>query len=146
MKRLTLTESEELKRQLKNNWGITAKHWVPLEEVKVNKEVIFFPQDYFFEDFGLDGLRELIKSLTDNEIYLWHWETRRKECFSLQADQLVQYKSDLHEKYICDNDCSWVIYMSHENTIAFAGQRLLTMLKQSWINWKRHANKWHAIE
>jgi predicted RNA-binding protein (virulence factor B family) len=69
MEALNSAESKEILQTLYLEWGIKNDHWIPLEEKKNSKEVVFYPQDYFFNNYGIDQLRKLVSSISKAKIY-----------------------------------------------------------------------------
>lgn len=133
---------ENLKKILKEKWDIEADHWLPLSEPTTQEEVVFFPQDYFFGDFGLEQLKNTIAQFSNGKIHQWNWETRKSEFYTIEIDEMVDFKN--LEKYYFDDSCDWVVYVSHENTVAFGGKKLIELLVEKWENWFKHLNQWKA--
>ena len=135
-------ECKEILQSLYLKWGIKNDHWIPLEERKNSKEIVFYPHDYFFNNYGIDQLRKLVSSISKDKIYKWHWETRNQELYEIPIKELISYKQELLEKYYFDQTFDWVIYMSHENTITFGGKTIINQLENDWSNWEKNINQW----
>jgi hypothetical protein len=131
---------ERLKKILKERWNITADHWFPIDEYDINEEVVYFPQNYFFKDFGLERLKTLISEINESTIYQWNWELINEEFYKIQICEMVEFNN--LEKFYFDENCNWIVYLSHENTITIGGQNLIEKLIQDWENWFKHLNKW----
>jgi hypothetical protein len=129
-----------LKKELKERWQITSDHWFPIDEYDIKEEVVYFPQYFFFHDFGLDNLKKIISELDEDVIYQWNWEPVKDEFFKIRVSEMVEFEN--LEKFYFDKDCNWIVYISHENTIAFGGQVLIEKLIKNWDNWFEHLNKW----
>jgi hypothetical protein len=54
----------------------------------------------------------------------------------------MSFRHDRLEKYYFDQSFDWVIYMSHENTIAFGGMTIINQLKNAWSDWEKNINQW----
>ena len=142
-----LKQSEKIKliRQLNKNWGIKTDYWIPLSKLAVDKEVIFYPQDYFLNIFSLERLQNLISNQNFESIYSWRWEIKDHEnLIEIGIGEISSFKKDSLEKYYFDNSFEWVVYMSHENTIAIGGSSIIKDLKQLWSEWEQYVNKWYA--
>lgn len=142
MKNTDKVNIKRLKTALKEKWNITADHWIPLDVHDINEEVVYFPQNYFFKDFGLEKLKILISEIAEYSIYQWNWEPIREEFFKITVSEMVEFES--LEKYYFDENCNCIIYISHENTIAIGGQNLIEKLTQKWENWFKYLNKWEV--
>lgn len=136
------TNREHLKKILKERWYIEAEHWLPLSEPTTEEEIVFFPQRYFFKDFGLEQLKKIIEPLTNSKIYQWNWETRKQEFYTIEITEMVEFES--LEKFYFDDSCDWIIYLSHENTIAFGGEKIIEILTEKWENWFKYLNEWET--
>lgn len=136
------TNREHLKKILKERWYIEAEHWLPLSEPTTEEEIVFFPQRYFFKDFGLEQLKKIIEQLTNSKIYQWNWETRKQEFYTIEITEMVEFES--LEKFYFDDSCDWIVYLSHENTIAFGGEKIIEILTEKWENWFKYLNEWET--
>ncbi|WP_270812578.1 hypothetical protein [Exiguobacterium sp. CinTr1] len=129
--------ASQVKRRIRAIWGVTDSHyWYPLSTA-VRPDVIAFDSDYIEEDDqkikeiqqwilrrGADVVFELHEDLT-----LWQIDT----------DSLDPcYDGRYLERYWFDQHMNWVIYASHESTISFAGNELITSLQSSWPDWQEH--------
>lgn len=133
---------DHLKKELSERWHINADHWFPIDEYDIKEEVAYFPQDYFFNDFGLENLKLLLSELNEDFIFQWNWETVNEEFFKISISEIIEFHN--LEKFYFDKNCNWIVYISHENTIAFGGQILIEKLTDKWENWFKYINKWKA--
>ena len=46
------------------------------------------------------------------------------------------------EMYYCNATADWVVYVSHENTIALGGAALLDHLQRAWPDYVSYCNSW----
>jgi hypothetical protein len=60
----------------------------------------------------------------------------------IPINELMSFRHDRLEKYYFDQSFDWVIYMSHENTIAFGGMTIINQLKNAWSDWEKNINQW----
>lgn len=133
---------ENLKKVLKDRWDIEADHWCPIDEASTKEEVVYFPQYYFFKDFGLENLKSVISEISNGNLYHWNWETYKEQFYSIKVEEMVEFNN--LEKFYFDDSCDWIVYISHENTIAFGGEKLIELLLGKWENWFKYLNKWEA--
>lgn len=144
MTALTPSESEELVQKLNSIWGITRDYWTPLDGNSAREDLIYYPQDYFYREFKHYRLTEVLEKLNDDRILCWSFETNPNEFYSVAPDELERY--DGLERFYCGSDYDWVIYQSHEDTITFAGKKLIDALKESWEDWQDNVNEWYEIK
>ncbi len=97
----------------------------------------------FDEVFGLLNLQKLVARLASEPLFA---------ISEIGEDEQVDYDSiktfedsGRVEMYYCDQQASWVIYISHEATIAIGGKVLIEELKKEWIDLKLYTNPWPGI-
>ncbi|MFN5786689.1 MAG: hypothetical protein ACK457_12030, partial [Flavobacteriia bacterium] len=78
--------------------------------------------------------------INEGAIYQWNWEVINEEFYKIQIYEMVEFNN--LEKFYFDENCNWIVYISHENTIAIGGQYLIEKLTQNWGNWFKYLNKW----
>ena len=135
-------QKEKLKAVLKYRWDVEADFWIPLDEISTTEEVVYFPQDFFITDFGLENLRSIVNKISRGQLFMWQWEVHPEEFYSIDLEGLAKY--NLLEKYYFDETCDWIIYLSHENTIAIGGQKFIEKIIEKWPNWIMCLNSWYV--
>ncbi len=124
-------EAKELQTRLRDEWGVTG-YWYPLEEIERTDAEAF--RDQHFLDEGADGhLRRALEQRGVEKVYAlreWepHWEGG-PECVDC-----IDYGA---ETFWFDNNLDWIVYVSHEGSIAVGGW-LLSELQASWPDWRDH--------
>ena len=86
--------SNELLLKLNSNWGINCDYWVPIETPSIEQEVIYFPEHYFLEDCGIEKLKEILKKVSDVEIYKWNWEIGNEVLYKITIDELISFNQE----------------------------------------------------
>ena len=133
----TSTKNTEIRNKLKERWGI--KHrgfWIPLDGV-LREDIEFFNYTVFQKAFGTEKLKVVIKNLGHeliNELNEADYDTK------VNVDELKTYQA--LELYYTPDNVEWVIYISHENTITFGGQKLLDKIKEQWTDWTQFNKQW----
>lgn len=142
MQTILETNRENLRKVLKDRWDVEADHWCPIDDASTKEEVVYFPEYYFFNDFGLENLKSVISEISHGNLYQWNWETYKEQFYSIKVEEMVEFNN--LEKFYFDDSCDWIVYISHENTIAFGGEKLIELLVSKWENWFKYLNKWEA--
>jgi hypothetical protein len=133
----TYKENIEIRNKLKERWGIEHRdYWIPLDgELRDDIEVFNYGQ--FQKEFGTEKLKEVIKDLGHefvNEL------NEADDDAKVKVEKLKSYKT--LEFYYTPDNVDWVIYVSHENTIAIGGQTLLDRIKEQWTQWTQFNRQW----
>ncbi|WP_422722543.1 hypothetical protein [Flavobacterium sp.] len=133
----TIMNTENVKLCLKNKWNINPfDFWIPLHG-NVDENSIYFDNDDFEEFFGYDRINKILKEINVGRIYSFNEANEEK---SYSEILIKEYNSP--DIFITNENADWVIYQTHENTIAFAGMELIEKIKSNWTNWKEKVNPW----
>ena len=54
----------------------------------------------------------------------------------------ADFEYEFSEGYWCDAGLEWLVYASHEGTLAIGGARLVDAVKPMWPEWRAH--QWRA--
>jgi hypothetical protein len=142
MEKLKQLEIDFYKKTLNNKWEIEKSHWIPLVDNFKDLDVVFFPLSHFLQNFGIEKLKLFLLNFEgNNEILQWNWEKIKDELYQINVKEIEEFNN--MEKFYFDKNCTWVIYISHENTITFGGQKLIKGLIDKWVNWSDYLNKWN---
>lgn len=124
----------ELAKTLKNGWS---PYWYPLSEVREGISVIAFNSDFWNDDYNMSILAEIFKSNNIKKVYtlqelgnVYIYKDYINEEGLLEQDEdgyTFPYSS---EQYIWGSNHDWFIYISHEGTVAFAGEWLVREIKK----------------
>ena len=116
-------------------WDIRDTHWHPLAETS-REDVAAFRASAFHAAVGAAGLRAALAAHGVRRVV----ETREfaelptRELDLAQAD----FEYDFAEGYWCDARLDWLVYASHEDTLAVGGAWLSDAVKQQWPGWEAH--------
>jgi len=121
-RRLTNEESLKIKTALKqkwdfNSWKFDNYYWEPL--VKTKAENTFFFDVDFLDDTDYEKIAEIISSDSGKTIYHLNED---KVDFELDP---ALFNDDYWESVFTDKNHNWIIYFSHEGTVAFGGKSLI---------------------
>jgi hypothetical protein len=140
-RRLRKNESERIENLLKDkfdfgSWKDENYYWEPLCTNKNITQTIHFE----YEIFKLKEIQKIIDILTSisgNRIYLL---TEEKINYEVETSL---FDLDWTESAYCDFETNWLIYISHEGTITFAGENLITKIESELIEIIKYKNPWN---
>jgi hypothetical protein len=139
-RRLKVDESKALEISLKNNfdfgsWKDENYYWEPLSKTKNTVQTIYFEDDLFKKE-EVQKIVEIIKSISGDKIYLLTEDGVNYEV------ETSAFDIDWIESAYCDFKTNWLIYISHEGTITFAGQELVTGIERQMTELIKFKNPW----
>ncbi|PKV50913.1 hypothetical protein ATE84_2982 [Aquimarina sp. MAR_2010_214] len=130
------TEKEILK-ELKAKWQINPFNlWIPLSDFS-EKNTCYFNSVEFNKKFGFDKLNRIYNSLKTGGIYEF---TYPKETKIIDKLNIVEFSGN--DTFYVDKNVNYMIYLTHERTIAFAGDELINQIKKEWIEFEKFINPW----
>jgi hypothetical protein len=126
---LSENENQALREKLKFVWKVDG-YWFPLTGWKP-QDTEAFQDKYFEEELGYEKIQQILRNLGVQRI----WELREGEVnyeIDVNAAEFYYYGE---ETFWFDNTFAWLIYVSHESSITFAGS-ILPEIKKNWTNWQ----------
>lgn len=121
---------------IRNNNGINSLYWYPL--VKVTKCLLVIAYDIvkIYQDNNMFLLEKVVKSCNIDDVIMFQMDHR--EYFENESITQLLYERDedgyifqwYAETFIFDCSEEWLIYLSHENTITFTGEKIVAVAKQ----------------
>lgn len=142
-RRLTDKELEALAVSLKTNfdfgsWKDHNGYWEPLANTENSKPFIYFNVD-LFKNEDVNKIIQIAQSLSDNTVFKLtefdlHYEVETS---------LMNLKWKGYESAYCNKAVDWLIYLSHEGTITFAGGKLLAKIEKAFPEFIAQKNPWN---
>jgi hypothetical protein len=132
-RRLLKSESKAIRENLKCNWNFDGGYWEPLTKCS-NKPFYFYDTEYL-DNQDYEKLIAILKKFTD-------------KAFEITEDRLdyeidtSEFDKDSIETIYTDKNNNWIVYISHEGTIAFGGLELMKELDEALANKVEFKNKW----
>ncbi|MGI4831203.1 MAG: hypothetical protein ACRYFU_23895 [Janthinobacterium lividum] len=125
---LTEAQSEQLRQTLAARWGVNG-YWYPLPPVDSRANVIAFHEELWEQRHGT---AILLQALEERAI---------STCFAL-LEGSFDFELDLQlidptycgDEVFITTDCDWLVYSSHESSIAVAGW-LADVFRSHWPDW-----------
>lgn len=140
-RRLKDDESKSLEKLLKDNfdfgsWKDENYYWEPLSKTQNKIQTIHFEDDLFKPE-DVQKIVGILKLISGDRIYLLTEENINYEV------ETSSFDIDWIESAYCDFKTSWLIYISHEGTITFAGEELVTRIGNELTEIIKHKNPWN---
>ncbi len=132
-----MKNEEIIIKELKTKWDVNPfQFWIPLSGE--NKEnTCYFDSDEFNEKFNFDKLNKIFNDLKTGEIYEF---TYPKETKIIDKLNIVEFSGN--DTFYVDENVNFLIYYTHERTIAFAGNELINQIKEQWAEYEKFINPW----
>lgn len=133
-RRLAKDESEKVRQTLREQWNFEGNYWEPLEELSP-KPTIFLMKDNITDEDYEEITREIQK----------HAVPKLFEIAEDGSDAEIEFglfHPDCYETIYCDRTFEWIVYGSHESTIAFGGDWLLEFIRLLYKDRQDKLNKW----
>ena len=110
-------------------------YWEPLAQTKNTQPFIYF-EDKVFKEKEIDFIVQMIKSISGERVFLLTEGVINYEVETSILD------FDWIESAYCDFETNWLIYISHEGTITFCGDKLLKEIEIRLPDLMRFKNPW----
>jgi hypothetical protein len=133
-RRLNENESNQVRSLLLDIWNYEGNYWEPVEELSP-KPTIFIMKHNLTED-DYEQIIEEVKKHTGEKLF---------EINEHSADAEIEFSlfhPNCYETIYCDKTLDWIIYGSHEDTLAFGGEWLLNFIERLFVYRQDKLNKW----
>jgi hypothetical protein len=128
---LTKNEIDYIYEKLNNIWNYDGGYWNPLKE-KSPLEVVYIMENNIFEN----DKNSIIEYLA-NESKMFYTVDE----FGYNYETEIMYLTGSETVYT-SKEFNWIIYISHEGTVAFGGQQLINFIKKIFSNRMDKINNW----
>lgn len=123
-RRLLEGEANKIRETLNKHWNFDGGYWEPLVSCSPAPVVFFNKLNLSNADY--EKIKEIVSNGADKRLFevnedLWDYEIDHSE-----------FNPDCYETVYTDKNFDWIIYGSHEETIAFGGTWLLAELKKKF--------------
>ena len=140
-RRLKDEESKSLEKSLKDkfdfgSWKDENYYWEPLSKTKTQNPLVYFDDD-LFKSGQVQKIIDILKSISGDRILLLTDENINYEV------ETSSFDIDWVESAYCNFETDWLIYISHEGTITFSGQKLLPEIENKLSEIMANKNPWH---
>ena len=133
-RRLKDQELLEVRKRLLETWNYDGDYWEPLDS-KSPKETIFLMEEHITK-LDYENIIQLVFDKGEKKIFE---VTEDRIDYEIEIDS---FDPNCYETIFTDKTFEWVIYGSHESTIAFGGAWLTEFIKQLFADRKDKLNKW----
>ncbi len=127
---------KELIHYIKSNSDHNSLYWYPLVHVEKSIPVATYDIIGIYQNNNIYFIENIIKWCHIEKVSLFQMDYR--EYFENESITQLLYERDKDgyifqwyaETFIFDKSKEWLIYLSHENTISFTGEKIVTIAKQ----------------
>jgi hypothetical protein len=130
MRQLLQSEVKTLRLAIGEQWGWTGHYWIPLSGA-FREDVIAFDTKQLAPVLLEERFRSVLKLVALSTVF-WLREIDPSEKTTIDEIPFFYGNS---EACITDTSNRWIIYFSHEETIALGGTELIGLVKQSVPEW-----------
>lgn len=132
--------SIELRSQVERIWKWSGCYFFPLHPTQ-RSDVLAFDETKLKKIFPEIALSNLIAAIAENNVTIW------RECDPAISVVAASYEFGYgcSEQFAVDESKNWIVYWSHEGTITFGGDELLSRLKNAVPNWASALCTWSGI-
>ncbi|RYD51762.1 MAG: hypothetical protein EOP52_06150 [Sphingobacteriales bacterium] len=135
-RRMKQEESEQVRKALLENWNFQGGYWQPLEKLSPKPTLFIMKENISDGDY-----EQIIKAVQKNA------DARLFEITEDGLDAEIDsglFQPDCYETIYCDRSYEWILYGSHESTIAFGGAWLLEFVRRLYNDRQDQINKWEV--
>lgn len=133
-RRLLEIEANEIREKLLKHWNFDGSYWEPLTSCSPQPFIFFCKDNLSDQDY--EKIKKIISDQAENKIY----EITEEHCDYLTDNS--EFYPDCYETIYTDKNFDWIVYGSHEGTIAFGGDWLLPAIKEQLKDKFELINKW----
>lgn len=130
------TKRRRVGKNLAERWGVEPHehYWHPLMAKELPPDVLAFQEAWFRNEVGVESLQNILISKGIKRI--WELDEFRVEPEYELDPRLCSFWKGV-EGYWSSRELNWLIYVSHESSITFAGGWLIEAIKDVWPNWEK---------
>jgi len=136
-KKLGKYESDKIRKKLREHWSYNGR-WYPLAE-KPGNDVLYVMEKYIIP-FERE-IVEIIRTISQKRYYTLD-ECGDDYKHSISNFTIPWYMYNGSEILCCDDTLGWIVYVSHEDTISFGGDELITQVKELLHGYESKFNVW----
>lgn len=126
-------------RRLYDRWGIRDCWFLHIDPETTPGPVIEFFTDDVFSHCGEGHIREILRAHGIAQVWeISAWNDEQSTVKDLSQVEFFQG----YEHFWTAEPMDWLIYLSHEDTMAFAGDWLIEAILASWPGWSKC---WHVL-
>ena len=127
-------EAKQIRQQLLDNWNYDGSYWEPLDN-RSPKPTVFLMKEIVTQE-DIDKIIQIVSEKADKKIFE---VSEDRNDYEIEIDS---FSPDLYETICFDNSFDWVVYGSHESTIAFGGTWLIEKIGDLFSDRKEKLNLW----
>jgi hypothetical protein len=133
-RKLADSESGQIRKTLFEKWNFQGNYWEPLEELSPEPTTFLHKKNITDEDY-IRIIAEIQKN-THGQLYQVNEDGSDVEI------EFALFHPDCYETIYCDDGYNWIVYGSHEGTVAFGGSWLLDFIRKLYAGREEQLNNW----
>ncbi len=133
---LSPEESARLWARLRQRWGPigpSGPYWYPLNGQLGGPNALVFRADAFDDALPVPVLRRILTAHGVGRVWVLRDIGPLGTDHEVACHALEPYGSDA---YTTADDLDWLLYSSHEDTLAIGGAWLIVAIKEAWLRWR----------
>jgi len=140
---LSVTKSRRVRAQLAERWGIAPRehYWYPLIEELMPLTMLALQSEYCYLEVPPAALQDVLyrHGVTKLWVVTEFGPSEAEPDRELDTDRfdLAVVMGGGVERYATAKEGDWLIYVSHEHSITFAGDWLVAAVQELWPAWPR---------
>lgn len=127
-------EAKQIRQRLLDTWNYDGSYWEPLDN-KSPKQTVFVMKEIVTKA-DIEKIIQIVSERADKKIFE---VSEDRNDYEIEIDS---FSPDLYETICCDKSFEWVVYGSHESTIAFGGTWLTEKIENLFLDRKEKLNLW----
>lgn len=140
---LSPARSRRVRAQLAARWGVAPRehYWHPLIEETLPPDILALQSEYCYLEVSPTALQDTLyrHGVTKVWVVKEFGPTAQEPDEELDTDRfdLAEATGGGVESYAASKEDDWLIYVSHEHSITFAGAWLVAAVPEFWPAWSR---------
>lgn len=134
---LSTCESEELRKKVCEEWAWSGHYFYPLQTTS-RTDVLAFEGNLLEQILTESAFKALLLTCGISSINWW----REIDASEETTVEKFPFFFGHSESFIVDRTLQWLVYWSHEETITFCGEHLISSLKHLVPEWETAKCTW----
>lgn len=132
---MSASKRRRIWKHLAQRWDVDplSHYWYPLWGDERPPDVLALQEFYFYKEVGVRTLQEILRHRGITR--LWELNEQRLDPEYELDPRLCRFEAGV-EMYWSSGELDWLVYISHESSITFAGGWLVEAVKEVWPTWQ----------
>jgi hypothetical protein len=130
---LSYEENEGIYKRFAARWNVGSSLWTPHTDELVPMNAFIAHANAFDREVGAAAVRRILAHRGIERIF----ELDEFGGYDVGLDGVLAFENSF-DRYWTSDSADWLIHMSHEETVAFAGDWLVKAIQDTWPDWNQH--------